>query len=222
MLNLSEVIAFYESQTVGKCNFVAKSGSHMGMTCPNKTNSLFCEKHEDLGVDKNKAIEFLQQLVKNPEKLNEILEDSLFLSVNHLDENCEDEGCDNCYNEDAEFEYKDSIFDSIMSIVENLPSIPTSNLPSIPTSNLPSLPKTNLPSLPTSNLPSLPTSNLPQLELQVTVYQGNLFREVSSGYILKQNLNGDVQLEVDETEKHLKRKMTERDFTVIRSMGIEL
>ena len=73
MLNLSEVISYYDSQTLGKCNFVAKSGPRMGMFCPNQTATVFCQEHETLGVDKNKAIDFLQKLVKNPEKLNEIL-----------------------------------------------------------------------------------------------------------------------------------------------------
>lgn len=80
MLNLSEVEKFYDSKRKGSCIFVDKYGPSMGKVCGQKTDSLFCDDHEQEGVDKEKATGFLHNLARNPVLLDKILTQIAFFT----------------------------------------------------------------------------------------------------------------------------------------------
>ena len=107
-----------------------------------------------------------------------------------------------------------------------MPSIP--NSPMIPSIDLPMIPSIDLPMIPSIDLPMIPSIDLPMMPSIPTVYPtelnvvqfGNYFRDINYGFVLKQEMNGAVTLLLDETEKSLKRKLTDIELKCALSMGI--
>ncbi len=232
MLNLSAILNFYESKKNGNCMYVEKYGSLTGLKCQHKTVSLFCEEHEYKGIDEKKAVQFLLQLTENPEMLNEILKNISYYSFHHKEEGrlCEEINCTDCDHDDREFECKADITTDLCEIFTNsqesqLPSISqTSQLPSISqTSQLSSISQTSqLPTISqTSQLPTISQTRKRPAEIRVEPYENNLFRDINSGFILKQT-EYDVYLMIDETEKYLNRKLNVEDLQDAKMMGLQI
>ena len=234
MLNLSEVNKFYDSERKGFCIFVDKYGSCMGKVCGQTTDqdSLFCEDHEQEGVDNEKAINFLRNLTANPVLLDKILSEISYYSLHHLDgaKLCEKINCDDCDNDDREFDSRYNITSSLCKIMSN------SQMPSV---QMPSVPKS--PMLPTISedvvfraVPTLPkisedvvfraserqNTKVEQPEIQVEEYGNGLYRDINTGFILVQD--GLIYLDVDETEKYLQRKITQEDRRQALNLGLQI
>ena len=244
MLNLSEVNKFYDSKRKGFCGFVDKYGSCMGKVCGQTTgqDSLFCDDHEQEGVDKERAITFLRNLTTNPALLDKILSQISYYSLHHIDGDklCEKINCDDCDNDDREFDSRYNITSSLCKIMSNslMPSVqmPSVQMPSV---QMPSVPKS--PMLPTISedvvfraVPTLPkisedvvfraserqNTKVEQPEIQVEPYGDGLYRDVNTGFILVQD--GLIYLDVDETEKYLQRKITQEDRRQALNLGLQI
>ena len=191
MLNLSEVEKFYDSKKKGSCVFVDKYGPCTGEVCGQKTNqdSLFCDDHVQEGVDKEKAISFLRNLTANPVLLDQILMQISYYSLHHTDETklCEKINCDDCDNDDREFDSRSNITSSlceIMSMSVQMPSVqmpsvqmPSVQMPSVqmPSVQMPSGPSRHLPSIPSSQIPSIPSSQIPSMPELPTISEHVIF-----------------------------------------------
>ena len=215
MLNLSQVTSFYDGQKNGKCHFMQGHGSHMGMQCNNETDSLFCTQHQKYAVEKTTAINFLEFLTKNPSMLDNVLKNAVYLSSRHLYEDCNEEECDDCYSEDLEFHLMETLKDDIISMIpSSVPTIPSNvpMLPSVSVPNVPMLPSVSVPFAPM--MPSTPDVPSDSREIQV-VSHGNFFREITHGYILSLDPNGNIVLNAEETQKYLQRELTPVDLSNI-------
>lgn len=232
-MNLSEVQSFYSKQKDGQCKFFEKRGARMGSKCANPTESLFCNEHQKYGVDGDKAVNFLQTLASNPEMLDKLLDSALFLYTHHLCDECDDDGCDECISEDTEDDFEHKVLYAVADVLfaNDGPTVSPQEIPvanvhqtsNVLTTEVLSVP--NLPQIPTGspsrvpivpNVPEQTTSN----SIQVAVY-GNNYREVNHGWILGQ-VDNDIVLLEDETEKHLQCKVNDYIRKLAQSMGIKI
>ena len=256
MLNLYEVNKFYDSKRKGFCGFVDKYGSCMGKVCGQKTNkdSMFCDDHEQEGVDRERAITFLRNLTANPTLLDKILSQISYYSLHHLDgaKPCEKINCDDCDNDDREFDSRSNITSSLCKIMSNsqIPSVqmPSVQMPSVqmPSVQMPSvqMPSVQMPSVPKS--PMLPTISedvvfravptLPKISEDVVFRPQNTKAEQPEiqvepyGDGLYRDVNtgfilvqdGLIYLDVDETEKYLQRKITQEDRRQALNLGLQI
>ena len=236
MLNLSEVEKFYDSERKGSCIFVDKYGSCMGKVCGQETDkdSLFCDDHAQEGVDMEKAITFLRNLTANPVLLDQILMQISYYSLHHTDgaKLCEKINCDDCDNDDREFDSRSNITSSLCEIMSMF-QMPTVQMPSVqmPSVQMPSvqMPSVQMPS--TQELPTISpdvifqasksqNAKVEQAEIQVAPYENGLYRDVNTGFILVQD--DLIYLDVDETEKYLQRKITQVERQQALHLGLQI
>lgn len=133
---------------------------------------------------------------------------------------------------------------TIFSSVPVLPSVSVPNVPMIPSvsvPNTPMIPSVSVPNVPmipsvsVPNVPMLPSISVPfapmmpstpdivsdSPEIKVEAY-GKFFREITHGYILSQDSNGNIILNFEETKKYLQRELTPMDLSNVSRMGIEM
>ena len=166
-------------------------------------------------------------------------------SLHHTDETklCEKINCDDCDNDDREFDSQSNITLSLCEIM-SMSQRPSVQMPSIqmPSVQLPSIPKSPLQQMPSVHLPSIPKSPTQQLptisedvifqasksqnakvevpEIQVAPYGNGLYRDVNTGFILVQD--DLIYLDVDETEKYLHRKITQEERQQALHLGLQI
>lgn len=156
-MDLTKISPYYEQQKNEKCHHVERYGSRMGTKCDNKCSSLFCETHQEYNIDENTALNFLQTLSSNPALLHELLDKVVFLSTHHLFEDCEDDGCENCYSDDMDDGCKEELLDTLFEIQKASQKLTST----------------------TSTYTEIPA-------IKVVPY-GDNFREIKYGFIIKQS-----------------------------------
>ena len=225
-MELSEVSSFYSQLENGKCHFVEKYGPRMGTKCNVESSSLFCEKHQEYGVDENKAFGFLQTLASNPEFLNGLLDSALFLSTHHLFEDCEDDECENCFSEDTKFSYREKLLNTIFEILDGISqySVPLepdgrAGQQRHPGHHDDHQPLQQLgPHCVHRAAHHLARRVSDPKPLQVVVH-GNYYRDVNYDFIM-QTVDGAVNLLTKETEDYLQRKLTDNERKKALSLGL--